>query len=98
MNWTVVQRILGLLLMMFSLTMLPPIIISLIFADHAWLSVVEGFGLTLVAGIVFWLPVHKQRKDLRLRDGFLVVAAFWTVSAACSSIVRKRRGPSKIPS
>jgi len=79
MNWTVVQRILGLLLMMFSLTMLPPIIISLIFADHAWLSFVEGFGLTLVAGIVFWLPVHKQRKDLRLRDGFLVVAAFWTV-------------------
>ena len=82
MNWTVVQRILGLLLMMFSLTMLPPIIISLIFDDHAWLSFVEGFGLTLVAGIVFWLPVHKQRKDLRLRDGFLVVAAFWTVLGA----------------
>jgi len=79
MNWTVVQRILGLLLMMFSLTMLPPIIISLIFADHAWLSFVEGFGLTLAAGVVCWLPVHKQRKDLRLRDGFLVVAAFWTV-------------------
>jgi hypothetical protein len=28
MNWTVVQRILGLLLMIFSLTMLPPIVIS----------------------------------------------------------------------
>jgi trk system potassium uptake protein TrkH len=79
MNWTVVQRILGLLLMMFSVTMLPPIIISFIFADDAWLSFVEGFGLTLAAGVVCWLPVHRQRKDLRLRDGFLVVAAFWTV-------------------
>ena len=29
MNWTVVQRILGLLLMMFSLTMLPPIAFSI---------------------------------------------------------------------
>ncbi len=79
MNWTVVQRILGLLLMMFSLTMLPPIIISLIFDDQHWLSFLEGFGLTLAAGFLFWLPVAKQKKDLRLRDGFLVVAAFWTV-------------------
>jgi len=79
MNWTVVQRILGLLLMMFSLTMLPPVIISLIFHETSWLPFVEGFGLTLFAGFLFWLPVHRSRKDLRLRDGFLVVAAFWTV-------------------
>lgn len=79
MNWTVVQRILGLLLMMFSVTMLPPIVISLIFNESSWLPFVEGFGITLVAGLLFWLPVHKSRKDLRLRDGFVVVAAFWTV-------------------
>jgi trk system potassium uptake protein TrkH len=79
MNWTVVQRILGLLLMMFSLTMLPPIAFSIYYDDHSWLPFVEGFGLTLAAGILIWLPVHRSRKDLRLRDGFLVVAAFWTV-------------------
>jgi len=79
MTWTAVQRILGLLLMMFSLTMLPPVIISLIFEERSWLFFLEGFGLTLVAGLLFWLPVHRSRKDLRLRDGFLVVAAFWTV-------------------
>ena len=79
MNWTVVQRILGLLLMMFSLTMLPPIVISIIFDEQSWLPFVQGFGITLVAGFIFWLPVHKSRKDLRLRDGFLVVASFWTV-------------------
>ena len=79
MNWTVVQRILGLLLMMFSLTMLPPIAFSIYFNDHSWLPFVEGFGLTLAAGFFCWLPVHRSKKDLRLRDGFLVVAAFWTV-------------------
>jgi trk system potassium uptake protein TrkH len=79
MNWTVVQRILGLLLMMFSVTMLPPILFSLYYNDHSWLPFVEGFGITLVAGFLCWLPVHRSRKDLRLRDGFLVVAAFWTV-------------------
>ena len=79
MNWTVVQRILGLLLMMFSLTMLPPALISLLFDEQSWLPFIEGFGLTLLAGLVLWLPVHRSRKDLRLRDGFVVVAAFWTV-------------------
>jgi trk system potassium uptake protein TrkH len=79
MNWTVVQRILGLLLMMFSLTMLPPIVFSVYYDDHSWLPFVKGFGLTLSAGALIWLPVNKSRKDLRLRDGFLVVAAFWTV-------------------
>ena len=79
MNWTVVQRILGLLLMVFSLTMLPPILFSVLFQDGAWLSFIEGFAITFVAGVLFWLPVHRQRKELRLRDGFLVVAAFWTV-------------------
>ena len=79
MNWTVVQRILGLLLMMFSFTMLPPIIVSLFVKDHSWLPFVEGFGLTLTAGFLIWLPVRKSRRDLRLRDGFLVVASFWTV-------------------
>jgi len=79
MNWTVVQRILGLLLMMFSLTMLPPVVIAMIFKEGSWLPFVEGFGLTFAAGLIFWLPVHRSRKDLRLRDGFLVVAAFWTV-------------------
>lgn len=79
MNWTVVQRILGLLLMMFSLTMLPPVVISLVFNDQAWMPFVKGFGLTLFAGFAFWLPVRKFHQDLRLRDGFLVVASFWTV-------------------
>jgi trk system potassium uptake protein TrkH len=82
MNWAVVQRILGLLLMMFSITMLPPILFSLYYDDNSWLPFVEGFVLTLAAGFICWLPVHRTRKELRLRDGFLVVASFWTVLGA----------------
>jgi trk system potassium uptake protein TrkH len=79
MNWAAILKILGLLLMMFSLTMLPPIAINAFFDEQSWLPFFEGFILTLVAGLIIWLPVHRSRKDLRLRDGFLVVAAFWTV-------------------
>jgi len=79
MNWTVVQRILGLLLMMFSLTMLPPVLVSFYFGEPSWLPFVEGFAITFAVGLVCWFPVHRVRKELRLRDGFVIVAAFWTV-------------------
>ena len=79
MNWTVVQRILGLLLMVFSLTMLPPIVWSFVYQENSWLPFVEGFALTLLSGLAIWFPVRRSRRDLRLRDGFLVVASFWTV-------------------
>jgi trk system potassium uptake protein TrkH len=79
MNWTVVLRILGLLLMLFSMTMLLPILFSIGFSDHSWLPFVESFAFTLFSGLVIWFPLRNSRKDLRLRDGFLIVALFWTV-------------------
>ncbi|ANO52840.1 TrkH family potassium uptake protein [Woeseia oceani] len=79
MNWTTVQRILGLLLMLFSITMLPPVVVSFIFRESSWLPFIQGFALTLAVGIVIWFPVRGVRKELRLRDGFIVVASFWTV-------------------
>ena len=79
MNFPVVQRILGLLLMMFSVTMLPPIGIAALYGEESWLAFVYGFLLTVASGFVIWMPVRRVRKELRLRDGFLVVASFWLV-------------------
>lgn len=86
MNWTVAQRILGLLLMMFSLTMLPPLIVGIWFRDLAWLPFLESFGIILAVGTMFWFPVRNRRKELRLRDGFLVVASFWTVLGTAGAL------------
>jgi trk system potassium uptake protein TrkH len=77
MRLAVVQRLLGLLLVIFSVTMLPPAAISFYFNDGGATAFLSGFGLTALAGILIWLPVRNRMEDLRLRDGFLVVAAFW---------------------
>jgi len=79
MRLTVVQRILGLLLMIFSTSMLPPIAVSQIYGDGSTMAFVQGFIVTLTAGALIWFPVRNQRRELRLRDGFVVVAAFWVV-------------------
>ncbi|MBT4836315.1 MAG: potassium transporter [Methylococcales bacterium] len=79
MQKNVIQRILGLLLMIFSLTMLPPIVISLIYQDGAIKAFALGFFIILFSGLFFWLPVKHIRKELRLADGFIVVVMFWFV-------------------
>jgi len=75
----VVQRLLGLLLALFSTTMLPPLGVALIFGDGEWHVFLQAFGIILCSGLLLWWPVRNERNDLRLRDGFIVVAMFWIV-------------------
>ncbi|MFN2300461.1 MAG: TrkH family potassium uptake protein [Gammaproteobacteria bacterium] len=86
MNLLSVQRIVGLLLMLFSVTMLPPLIVSMIYEDGAWFAFVSGFVATLAIGTMVWLPVRKQHGDLRLRDGFLITVLFWAVLGAAGAV------------
>ena len=79
MQFKAIQRILGLLLILFSSTHIPPLIVSLIYSDSAGTAFFDALWITFSLGIVLWLPVRKIRQELRLRDGFLVVVMFWTV-------------------
>jgi len=86
MNFSSVQRILGILLMLFSITMLPPIAVSYWYQDGAMPSFALAFLLTFLAGALFWAPVRRDRRELRLRDGFMVVVMFWTVLGLTGSL------------
>jgi len=86
MNFFVVQRILGLLLMLFSLTMLPPVFVSLQFGDGNALPFFHAFLALLVVGALAWWPVRTRMRELRLRDGFLIVALFWVVLGAAGAV------------
>ena len=77
MQLLVIQRIFGLLLIIFSSTLLPPVAIGLYYDDGAVLPFVEAFVLLLVLGFLLYLPVRQHRNELKLRDGFLVVVLFW---------------------
>ena len=38
-----------------------------------------SFLIILGSGALIWYPVRNETRELRLRDGFLVVALFWVV-------------------
>ena len=86
MNRPIAQRILGVLLMMFSATMLLPMLIGIFYGDETWLLFGKSFSLILAAGAAFWYPVRNLRKELGLRDGFLIVASFWMVLGSAGSL------------
>ena len=77
MQLLVIQKILGLLMMLFSTTMLPPLAIALSDQDKTVKTFMLCFLLILSIGAFLWLPVHRVNKELRLRDGFVVVVLFW---------------------
>ena len=89
-----IQRVLGYLVMLFSLTMLSPIPFSLYYGDGTWTAFAGSFLVILGSGAVIWYPVRDEERELRLRDGFLVVALFWVV-LGCSAGVCVRGGASR---
>ncbi|MBY8964534.1 TrkH family potassium uptake protein [Algiphilus sp.] len=85
-RYTTVQRVVGLLLMAFSSTMLPPIVVDGLYREGVALAFVWGFLITLAFGALLWFPVHRHRRELKIREGFLVVVLFWTVLSLFAAI------------
>ena len=79
MKFSAVQKVLGLLLTLFSFTMLPPVAVSVIYDEGSAWPFLAAFALILGLGLLTFLPVARSHHILRLRDGFLVVVLFWTV-------------------
>jgi trk system potassium uptake protein TrkH len=79
MHWLSIQRLLGLLLMLFSVTLLPPVLVSWLYADGQLAVFLSGMGAVLIGGCLVWLPARNYRDELRVRDGFLLVTLFWVV-------------------
>ncbi|MDY6947806.1 MAG: TrkH family potassium uptake protein [Pseudomonadota bacterium] len=86
MNLLTVQRILGLLLMIFSMTMLPPAGVALYYGDGHWQPFLDSFGGMLAVGALIWWPARKATRELRVRDGFLVVSMFWIVLGLAGAV------------
>ena len=79
-------RIIGILVMCFSGTMLIPAFIALIYGDGGGKAFMQAFMLSLTAGTLLWWPCHHHKQELRSRDGFLIVVAFWFVLGGLATL------------
>ncbi|MEH6911892.1 MAG: TrkH family potassium uptake protein [Oceanicoccus sp.] len=79
MHIKLIFRILGMLLMVFSLTLSTPLLISFWYGDGAYPAFLISFAITVTSGALMWMPFSKEKGDLRTRDGFLITSLFWIV-------------------
>jgi len=79
MGFAGVQRIIGFLIAGSSLMMLPPVLVSWWYDDGIANLFLICSALLLLTGVLVYMPVRNAFRELRLRDGFLVVVSSWLV-------------------
>ncbi|KAA3653886.1 MAG: TrkH family potassium uptake protein [Proteobacteria bacterium] len=68
---------LGLIILIFGLLMGIPLSVSWFHADNALGAYDESILITFAAGLLLWVATRKRKRDLRVRDGFLLVVLTW---------------------
>jgi len=86
MRLSVIQRILGQLLISFSLSLLPPIGVSLWYQDDQLIIFIILFLMMFFLGIVCWFPARQAKQELLLHDGFVITAGFWIILSLLSAL------------
>jgi trk system potassium uptake protein len=85
-RYAAMQRVIGILLMLFSLTNLPPLLVNWIYGEDVVRPFLMGLWITLASGAALWWPVRHDRSDLKMRDGFLITVLFYTVLSIFGAI------------
>lgn len=86
MQFSVIARVLGLLMMIFSFTLVPPMLVSVIYEDGTLNAFLYALFITFGIGFLVWLPVRNHKRELKTRDGFIITVLFWLVLAFSGSV------------
>ncbi|AFI86569.1 potassium transporter [Aggregatibacter actinomycetemcomitans] len=86
MHFLSILRIVGILVMCFSCTMLLPAFVALLYGDGGGKAFIQSFVMSAIAGVILWWACHHHKEELRSREGFLIVVAFWVVMGSLGAI------------
>jgi len=78
-------RVFGLMLVVYSSTYSLPIVTALVYRDGTALLFLEDMALTFSAGGLFWFIGKGYEREIKAKDGFLLVVMAWLGMAAFST-------------
>ena len=81
-----VLNVLGSMLMLFSVTYLLPIVTSLIYRDGMLVDFVIAAAISIAVGAALFAATQKHKRELRSRDGFLLVTLAWVFMSAIATV------------
>lgn len=81
MNYPVISKILGVILVLLSIAMLPSLLIAIILTERmSALAFLLTIIPILLLGLLILRKVHPEVSTIRIRDGILVVALTWLLA------------------
>ncbi|QDE29505.1 MULTISPECIES: TrkH family potassium uptake protein [Shewanella] len=86
MQYKTIIRITGLLMGLFSITMLPSALVAILYKDGGGTAFIQAFSVSIFLGFLLWYPNRHEKGDLRTREGFLIVVLFWTVLGSIGAL------------
>jgi trk system potassium uptake protein len=81
-----VFNVLGSMLMLFSLAYVLPMITSIIYQDGLLIDFVYAAVGSVAAGAALVLATRKHKRELRSRDGFLLVTLAWVLMSTIATV------------
>lgn len=81
-----VANVLGRLLSIFSLAYLMPIVAAIIYEDGTVAEFIAAMGISLCTGLTLYAVTRSNYRELKPRDGFLLVSTVWALMAAIATI------------
>lgn len=81
-----IVHVLGLVVLIFAFALLLPVATAIYFDDSAQRAYDEAFIITFGAGLLMWLSTRHKKQELRIKDGFLLVALVWAALPAFAAL------------
>jgi trk system potassium uptake protein len=81
-----VANVLGLLLAAFGVACLAPVVCSLVMADGQWPRMLLAAAVNIVTGLALAGAAYRFRRELRPRDGFLLITSGWLLITVAGAL------------
>jgi len=79
-------NVLGMVIAFFGLSMLAPLLMAEISQDGAQHAYDEAVLITVGVGLILWLLGRRWRRELKTRDGILLVVLIWSLLPAFAAL------------
>lgn len=87
MNYRIVARLLGLLMLTFGASMLPSLLWSFYYQDGAAAALIEAIGVTiLTGGLLFFLGLGAKLEHIYRREAMAIVSFAWILSSLMGAL------------
>ena len=84
-----VAHVLGMMMAFFAVTFLMPLVSALVFQDGTFDDFAIAAGINVVAGLAIAAATRRYKRELKPRDGFLLVTLSWAPGRRLRSAIQR---------